>query len=62
MSRLAESTLSDEHKQNISNSLRGRSKTFIYSKFSYTEYMELCNLLKSKIYLNGSNVPGQKLK
>ena len=55
MSRLAGSTLSDEHKQNISNSLRGRSKTFIYSKFSYTEYMELYDDFIN-IHLNNTTI------
>jgi hypothetical protein len=36
--------------------------TEIKENDNHKEYMELCNLLKSKIYLNGSNVPGQKLK
>jgi len=43
MSRPAGIKLSNEHKQNISKALTGRTKTFIYSKFSYEDYMEIYN-------------------
>ncbi len=43
MSRPAGFKLSTKHKQNISNSLKGRDKIFKYSKFSYNEYMEIYN-------------------
>jgi hypothetical protein len=43
MSRPIGMKLSNEHKQNISKALTGRAKTFIYSKFSYEDYMEIYN-------------------
>lgn len=41
MSRSAGFNLSETHKQNISISLKGRKKQFIYKKFSFIDYMNL---------------------
>ena len=43
MSRPIGCKLSETHKQNISASLRGRKKQFIYKKFSFNDYMNLYN-------------------
>jgi hypothetical protein len=45
MSRSIGCKLSETHKQNISASLRGRKKQFIYIKFSFNDYMNLYEYL-----------------